>query len=91
MITDLANEAKFVKRGEILVAHYTSPAWTPLFSLVNGVVLEEGGMLSHGAVVAREFCIAALSQIRNATKILKSGDKIRMNGDTGVLEVLELA
>ena len=59
VITSLADQARDVRAGEILVAEYTSPAWTPLFSLVVGIVLEHGGMLSHGAVVARECGIPA--------------------------------
>ena len=56
----LIDQARDVRTGEILVAEYTSPAWTPLFSLVVGIVLEHGGMLSHGAVVARECGIPAV-------------------------------
>ena len=66
MVTSLAEQAREVRAGEILVAAYTSPAWTPLFSLVAGIVLEHGGMLSHGAVVARECGIPCVAQVRDA-------------------------
>jgi phosphoenolpyruvate synthase/pyruvate phosphate dikinase len=84
----LTKEAKSVRHGDILVARFTSPAWTPLFSLVCGIILEEGGMLSHGAVVARECGIPAVSQLCGATRVLKNGDVVRMHGVTGVVEVL---
>ena len=90
VITDLTNEARLVQRGEILVAPNASPAMTPLFSLVRGVILEEGCVLSHGVLVARYCVRSVLAKIKNATKILKSGDKIMIHGDKGVLKVLEL-
>ena len=88
VIDNLTKEAKSVRHGDILVARFTSPAWTPLFSLVCGIILEEGGMLSHGAVVARECGIPAVSQLCGATRVLKNGDVVRMHGVTGVVEVL---
>jgi phosphohistidine swiveling domain-containing protein len=90
VIENLSEQASEIIAGEILVAYYTSPAWTPLFSLVRGIILEEGGMLSHGAVVARECGIPALSQIKGATRLLRSGDRVRMNGENGVLEIMSL-
>ena len=68
MVTSLAEQAREVRAGEILVAAYTSPAWTPLFSLVAGIVLEHGGMLSHGAVVARECGIPCVAQVRERAR-----------------------
>jgi phosphohistidine swiveling domain-containing protein len=89
IIDNLTMQAKLVRSGDILVAHYTSPAWTPLFSLIRGIILEEGGMLSHGAVVARECGIPAVSQIRGATTVLRNGDVVRIHGGSGVVEILK--
>lgn len=89
VITNLADQASSVKAGEILVAHYTSPAWSPLFSLIAAIVLESGGMLSHGAVVARECGIPAVSQIKSASQDINTGDVIRVNGVSGKVEILK--
>ena len=91
VITSLADQAKDVRAGEILVAEYTSPAWTPLFSLVVAVVLEHGGMLSHGAVVARECGIPAVSQVADATAGFATGDILSVDGVTGVVTVVLIA
>jgi len=77
---DYASE---VKPGEILVTHLTSPGWTPLFSIIAGLVTETGGVLSHGAVVARECNIPAVLQVDNATTLIQTGDTISVDGDNG--------
>lgn len=71
--------------GDILVAVNTDPAWTPLFSIASGVVTDYGGLLSHGAIVAREYGIPAVLGVKNATKILKDGQKITVDGNKGVV------
>ncbi|HBX23320.1 MAG TPA: phosphoenolpyruvate synthase [Desulfotomaculum sp.] len=81
-------EAK-MEKGDILVAPYTDPAWTPLFPLAAGLVTEVGGLMTHGAVVAREYGIPAVVAVENATKILKDGQYIRVDGTKGFVEVLE--
>jgi pyruvate,water dikinase len=91
VITSLATQASTVQPGDIIVATYTSPAWTPLFSLVVGILLEDGGMLSHGAVVARECGIPAVTQIQDATVAIKTGDIIRVDGEAGTVTILSLA
>ncbi|KJS65986.1 MAG: phosphoenolpyruvate synthase [Peptococcaceae bacterium BICA1-7] len=80
-------EAKMDK-GDILVAPYTDPGWTPLFSLAAGLVTEVGGLMTHGAVVAREYGIPAVVAVDHATKILKDGQYIRVDGTKGFIEVL---
>lgn len=80
-------EAQSVQLGEILVAESTSPGWTPLFSLIAGIITEEGGVLSHSSVVAREFGIPAVIQIENATKKLKTGQVITIDGCEGKVVV----
>lgn len=82
------SEAGKLSRGEILIAPHTNPGWTPLFSLAAAVVLEEGGLLSHGAVVARECGIPTVLQIKGATKIFNDGQLLRVNGTNGEVEVL---
>jgi pyruvate,water dikinase len=80
-----------VKPGEIMVAVMTNPAWVVLFTKVAGVVCDAGGVLAHPAVVAREFGIPAVVGTVNATQRIGSGDRIRVNGVTGTVEVLERA
>lgn len=69
--------------GEILVAHYTNPTWTPLFSVARAVVVDAGGTASHTAIVAREYGIPAVMGTFNATRILRDGQQVLVNGDTG--------
>ncbi len=81
-------DGEALQKGEILVTKFTNPGWTPLFALAKGIILEEGGLLSHGAVVAREVGIPAVLQIRNATKILKNGDYVKLDGTNGTVQLL---
>jgi phosphoenolpyruvate synthase/pyruvate phosphate dikinase len=82
------SEVSKLARGEILVAPHTNPGWTPLFSLASAVVLEEGGLLSHGAVVARECGIPTVLQIKGATEIFRDGQLLRVDGTRGEVEIL---
>jgi len=82
------DQAHRVQAGEVLVTRVTSPAWTPLFSLVRAVVLEEGGMLAHGAVVARECGIPAVSQVREASRVIRTGDTLVVDGAAGTVTVI---
>jgi pyruvate,water dikinase len=88
LVVETLEEARALQRGEILVARYTNPGWTPLFNLAAGVVIEEGGLLSHGAVVAREYGIPAVLRIEGATKIFKTGQRLRIDGSAGTVEIL---
>lgn len=72
-----------MKRGAILVAPATDPAWTPLFTLASGVIVEVGGMLSHASTVAREYGLPALANVKHATRIFKDGDRIRLDATNG--------
>ncbi len=81
-------EARALRRGEILVARYTNPSWTPLFNLAAGIVIEEGGLLSHGAVVAREYGIPAVLRIERATRLLRTGQRLRVDGSRGTVEIM---
>jgi rifampicin phosphotransferase len=77
-----------LEAGEILVAPYTDPGWTPLFTSVVGLITEAGGMMTHGSVIAREYGIPAVVGIENATEIIKDGDFIRVDGTRGYVEIL---
>jgi phosphohistidine swiveling domain-containing protein len=77
-----------VQQGEILVCRMTNPAWVVLFTKITGLVTEAGGTVSHPAVVAREFGIPAVVGTGNAGDRIKTGDRVRVNGATGVVEIL---
>ena len=74
--------------GEILVARATDPGWTPLFINAAGVILEVGGLLQHGALVAREYGRPCIAGIDGATSLLKDGQEIEMDGASGVVKIL---
>ena len=74
--------------GEILVVHTTDVGWTPLFCIAAGVVTELGGPLSHAAVVARELAVPSVVNVDGVTRALKTGDHVRLDGDTGTVEKL---
>jgi phosphoenolpyruvate synthase/pyruvate phosphate dikinase len=78
-------EAQAVEAGEILVAPFTDPGWTPLFPRLAGVVTECGGMLAHAAVISREFGIPAVLAVPGATQALKTGMWLRLDGQAGVV------
>ena len=78
-------QADQLRRGDILVARATDPGWTPLFLMAGGLVLEQGGTLSHGAVVAREYGLPAISNVSGATRRLKDGQVVTVDGGRGVL------
>ncbi|SFL48894.1 pyruvate, water dikinase [Paenibacillus sp. 1_12] len=80
-------EAK-LNKGEILIAPYTDPGWTPLFHSCVGLVMEVGGLMTHGAVVAREYGLPAVVGIDDATKLIHDGDLIRLDGTHGYVVVL---
>jgi len=74
--------------GDILVTTFTDPSWTPLFVSIKGLVTEVGGMMTHGAVIAREYGLPAIVGVDNATKLLRDGQRIRLNGSDGYIEIL---
>lgn len=75
-------------KGDILVAPFTDPGWTPLFVSASGLVTEIGGLMTHGAVVAREYGIPAVVGVDDATGLIKDGQRIRVNGTEGYVEIL---
>jgi len=83
------HETKDLKKDEILVTLFTDPGWTPVLARVGGVITEVGGLLSHAAVIGREYGIPAILNLIDATTLIQDGDLIRMNGKTGEIEILE--
>ena len=77
-----------IEEGDILVTAYTDPSWTPVFTSIKGLVTEVGGMMTHGAVVAREYGLPAVVSVEDATKLIKDGQRIRINGTEGYVELL---
>lgn len=84
----LSMEGAIIEDGDILVTTFTDPSWTPLFVSVKGLVTEVGGRMTHGAIVAREYGLPAVVGVENATKIIKDGQRIRINGTEGYVEIL---
>jgi rifampicin phosphotransferase len=85
----LKPETAKLNKGDVLVAPFTDPGWTPLFYSVEALVVEVGGMMTHGSVIAREYGIPAVVGIENATKILKDGQYVRVDGTRGFVQVLK--
>ncbi len=77
-----------VEPGDILVCPFTDPGWTPLLVVVAGVVLDVGGSMSHGAIIARELGIPCVLGTGNGTATIRTGDRLRVDGDNGVVEIL---
>ena len=77
-----------LEEGDILVTTFTDPSWTPLFVSIKGLVTEVGGLTTHGAVIAREYGLPAVVGIDNATRLIKDGQRILVNGTDGYVEIL---
>jgi pyruvate,water dikinase len=82
-------EEAHLNKGDILVAAYTDPSWTPLFPLAAGLVTEVGGLMTHGAVVAREYGIPAVVGVEGATQKITDGQLIRVDGTRGIIEFVQ--
>jgi pyruvate,water dikinase len=78
-----------VLHGEILIAPFTDPAWSPYFITAAGVVMEQGGILSHGSIVAREYGLPAVTNVASATRVIRTGDLVRVDGNRGCVSVLK--
>jgi len=77
-----------LEEGDILVTAFTDPSWTPLFVSIKGLVTEVGGLMTHGAVIAREYGLPAVVGVENATKQIKDGQRILVNGTEGYIKIL---
>lgn len=80
-----------IRPGEILIARYTDPGWTPYFLTAAGIVMDVGGMLSHGSIIAREYGIPAVVNVGLATKVISTGQMVRVDGNAGVVPLLDRA
>lgn len=86
----LKMEDSNIEDGDILVTAFTDPSWTPLFVSIKGLVTEVGGRMTHGALVAREYGLPAVVGVDHATKRIKDGQMIRVNGTEGYVEILTI-
>ncbi|MCZ7587971.1 MAG: phosphoenolpyruvate synthase [Gaiella sp.] len=77
-----------LETGDILVTAYTDPSWTPLFVSIKGMVTEVGGLMTHGAVIAREYGLPAVVGVERATQLIQDGQRIRVNGTGGFIEIV---
>ena len=86
VIVDMAGAE--LDTGDILVTPFTDPSWSPLFVTVAGLVTEVGGLMTHGAVIAREYGLPAVVGVERATQLIQDGQRIRVNGTDGYIEIL---
>ncbi|MEU7143380.1 rifamycin-inactivating phosphotransferase [Nocardia sp. NPDC046473] len=86
VVSDIAQAD--LEAGDILVTAYTDPSWTPLFVAIAGLVTEVGGLMTHGAVIAREYGLPAVVGVEHATELIRDGQRIRVNGTDGYVELL---
>ena len=77
-----------LEAGDILVTAYTDPSWTPAFVAIKGLVTEVGGLMTHGAVIAREYGLPAVVGVEHATRLIRDGQRIRVHGTDGYIEIL---
>ena len=77
-----------LEAGDILVTAYTDPSWTPVFVAIKGLVTEVGGLMTHGAVIAREYGLPAVVGVEQATRLIRDGQRIRVHGTDGYVEIL---
>jgi phosphoenolpyruvate synthase/pyruvate phosphate dikinase len=86
VILDMADAD--LEPGDILVTAYTDPSWTPAFVAIEGLVTEVGGLMTHGAVIAREYGLPAVVGVEHATRLIRDGQRIRVHGTDGYIEIL---
>jgi pyruvate,water dikinase len=86
VILDMADAD--LEPGDILITVYTDPSWSPLFVAITGLVTEVGGQMTHGAVIAREYGLPAVVGVEQATQLIRNGQRIRVNGTDGYVEIL---
>jgi pyruvate,water dikinase len=77
-----------LEADDILVTAYTDPSWTPAFVAIKGLVTEVGGLMTHGAVIAREYGLPAVVGVQQATRLIRDGQRIRVHGTDGYVEIL---
>jgi phosphoenolpyruvate synthase/pyruvate phosphate dikinase len=82
-------ELSKIAKGDIMVAPTTSPSWTPVFSILGGVIVDRGASLSHAAIVGREYGIPVVMNTFEGTKVLKDGMRIRLDANMGAIYILD--
>jgi pyruvate,water dikinase len=82
------DDHEHLQPGEILVAPFTDPAWTPYFVTAAGVVIDQGGILSHGSIVAREYGLPTVTNVGNATRLIRTGDHVQVDGGSGRVRIV---
>jgi phosphoenolpyruvate synthase/pyruvate phosphate dikinase len=87
-LPSLPDDGQHVEPGEILIAPVTNPAWTPYFLPAAGVVMDMGGVLSHGAIIAREYGIPAVVNVGPASRLIRTGQLLLVDGDRGTVTIL---
>jgi pyruvate,water dikinase len=85
------SESHLLTRGDVLVTRQTDPGWGPVFCLISGLVIERGGMLSHGAILAREFGLPCIVGVKDATRRIPHGARVTVDGDGGTCSIAEPA
>ncbi len=88
VVLESVSEVDKIQTGDILVTRQTDPGWIVVFPLISGLIIERGGMLSHGAIVSREFGIPAVVGVTRATQILTDGDWVELNADLGRVQII---
>jgi pyruvate,water dikinase len=88
-VTRTLEEGAALQPGEVLIAPFTDPGWTPLFAVAAAVVTDLGGVLSHGAIVAREYGIPAVVNTRHATARIRTGQIVTVDGNTGTVRIAD--
>jgi phosphoenolpyruvate synthase/pyruvate phosphate dikinase len=86
VLSDMADAE--LEAGDILVTAFTDPSWTPVFVSIKALVTEVGGLMTHGAVIAREYGLPAVVGVENATRLIKDGQRIRVHGTDGYVQIL---
>jgi len=84
-----SGQVALLSQGDILVTRQTDPGWGPIFYLIKGLVIERGGMLSHGAILAREFGIPTVVGVKDAMKKIKSSETLLVDGDQGIVQIID--
>jgi pyruvate,water dikinase len=87
-VVQSTDEMDVFEPGEILVAAFTDAGWTPYFTMASAVIVENGGLLTHTSVVARELRLPSLVNVRNATSLIRSGDRLRLDADKGTVQII---
>ncbi len=77
-----------LEAGDVLVTSFTDPSWSPVFVGIAGLVTEVGGLMTHGAVIAREYGLPAVVGVAGATRLIEDGQRIRVHGTDGYVEIL---